>query len=136
MTRIPPQPPEAVLEHIGPGTELIIPIANGEPVTVLDAIEKSAERLENVRVHQMHVLHDRPYLHGAFPGHLRHISYFLSPFTREAFHTGDVDLVPNHFSEVPAILSAHAQRALVIAAASPPDRHGYFSLGTNADYVA
>ena len=27
-------------------------------------------------------------------------------------------------------------RPLVLAAASPPDRHGYFSLGTSADYVA
>ena len=24
----------------------------------------------------------------------------------------------------------------MLAAASPPDRHGYFSLGVNADYVA
>jgi acyl-CoA hydrolase len=24
----------------------------------------------------------------------------------------------------------------VLAAASPPDRHGYFSLGTNAEYTA
>ena len=131
-----PQPAEAVLEQIGPGTEVVVPIANGEPVTVLDAIERAADTLDGVRVHQMHVLHDRPYLHGAFPGRLRHVSYFLSPVTREAFHAGDVDLVPNHFSEVPAILATHAEHALVVAAASPPDRHGYFSLGTNADYVA
>ena len=25
--------------------------------------------------------------------------------------------------------------SLVLAAAAPPDRHGYFSLGTNCDYV-
>lgn len=136
MTAGAPLPAEAVLDHIGPGTELIVPIANGEPVTILDAVERAAEGLEGVRVHQMHVLRDRPYLHGAFPGRLRHVSYFLSPVTREAFHAGDIDLVPNHFSEVPAILAALAGRALVVAAASPPDRHGYFSLGTNADYVA
>lgn len=136
MTAVASQPAEAVLDHIGPGTELIVPIANGEPVTVLDAVEKAADRLDGVRVHQMHVLHDRPYLHDAFAGRLRHVSYFLSPITRDAFHRGELDLVPNHFSEVPAILAAHTDRALVIAAASPPDRHGYFSLGTNADYVA
>jgi acyl-CoA hydrolase len=130
------QPADAVLEHIGRGTELIVPIANGEPVTVLDAIEQATDRLDAVRVHQMHALHDRAYLHDAYPGRLRHVSYFLSPITREAFHRGELDLVPNHFSEVPAILSAWAERALVVAAASPPDRHGYFSLGTNADYSA
>jgi hypothetical protein len=31
-------PPEAVLDLVGPGTNLIVPLANGEPVTVLDAV--------------------------------------------------------------------------------------------------
>jgi len=44
--------------------------------------------------------------------------------------------VPCHFSEVPAILAARARHPVVLAAASLPDRHGFFSLGTNADYVA
>ena len=59
-------PAEAVLDHVGDGADLIVPIANGEPVTVLDAIEAGAAagRLRGVRVHQMHALHDRPYLHG------------------------------------------------------------------------
>ena len=129
------QPADAVLEHIGPDTDLIVPIANGEPVTVLDAVERHASQLHGVRVHQMHVLHDRPYLHGAYEG-LRHYSYFLSHVTREPFARGEVELIPNHFSEVPALLRRSARHPLVLAASSPPDRHGYFSLGTNADYVA
>jgi hypothetical protein len=28
-----------VLQHIAPGADLIVPLANGEPVAVLDAIE-------------------------------------------------------------------------------------------------
>jgi hypothetical protein len=32
---------------------------------VLDAIEAAGDRLEDVRVHQIHTVHDRPYLHGA-----------------------------------------------------------------------
>ncbi len=44
--------------------------------------------------------------------------------------------MPNHFSEMPELLRGATKCSLVIAAASPPDRHGYFSLGTNADYVA
>ncbi len=35
-----------------------------------------------------------------------------------------------------AILQDRTHDPLVLAAASPPDRHGYFSLGLNADYVA
>jgi acyl-CoA hydrolase len=124
-----------VLEHIEPGADLIVPIANGEPVSVLDAIEDAAPALSGVRVHQMHPVHDRPYLHGAWRGKLDHVSYFLSPITRAAFHAGACDLVPNHFSEVPRLLRESTKASLVLAATAPIDRHGYFSLGTNCDYV-
>jgi acyl-CoA hydrolase len=127
---------EAVLDLIGPGTDLIVPLSNGEPVALLDAIESAGDRLERVRVHQMHALRDRPYLHGAFGDRLRHVSYFLSPVTRQRFAEGTVDLVPNNFSEVYPIMRAACPDPIVLAQVSPPDRHGYVSLGTNADYVA
>ena len=95
-----------------------------------------ADRWHGVRVHQMHVLHDRPYLHGTVRDHLLHVSYFLSHVTRPAFHARGCELVPNHFSEVPRLLRETTKCSLVLAAASPADRHGYFSLGTNCDYVA
>jgi acyl-CoA hydrolase len=84
----------------------------------------------------MHALHDRPYLHGKVRDRLAHVSYFLSPVTRPAFHERGCDLVPNNFSEVPRLLRDTTKCSLVLAAASPMDRHGYFSLGTNCDYVA
>ncbi|MGE0727655.1 MAG: acetyl-CoA hydrolase/transferase family protein [Acidimicrobiia bacterium] len=130
--------PDAVLEHIEPDSDLIVPLANGEPVTLLDAVEAAAAdgRLQGVRVHQMHALHDRPYLHGAYGDRLRHNAYFLSPVTRPRFLAGEVDFVPNNFSEVYAIMCQRVRKPLVLASVSPPDRHGNFSLGTNADYVA
>jgi acyl-CoA hydrolase len=130
------QPPEAVLRHIEPGADVVVPLANGEPVGLIDVLEEHADRLERVRVHQMHALHERPYIHGAHGDRLRHVSYFLSAATRKAFADGGCDLVPNHFSEMPQLLEESAARPIVLAAASPPDAHGYFSLGTNADYAA
>ena len=126
----------AVVERIGPHTQLIVPIANGEPVTLLDAVEEAAHELDGVSVHQMHALHDRPTRHGAFGDRLRHYSYFLSHVTRERFHEGTIDLVPNHFSEVYELMRRRATRPYVLAAVSPPDRHGNFSLGVSADYTA
>jgi acyl-CoA hydrolase len=127
--------PEAVLEHIDEGDDVIVGMFNSEPLSILDALEASAERLSNVRIHQMFPYRERPYIHGAFPG-LRHVSWFLSPANREAFHKHTCDLVPNNFSEVPALMRRTTRCSLVLAAVSPPDRHGYFSLGTHADYVA
>ncbi|MEO8265651.1 MAG: acetyl-CoA hydrolase/transferase C-terminal domain-containing protein [Ilumatobacteraceae bacterium] len=131
-----PSPAEAVLDHLGPGSDIIIPLANGEPITLLDAIEREADHLSGVRVHQMHVLRDRPYLHGAFGDRLRHVSYFLSHVTRPCYQANTIDLVPNNFSEMRAILKAATTDPLLLCAASPPDRHGYFSLGLSADYVS
>jgi len=124
---------EAVVEHVR--GDVIVPLGNGEPVTLLDAIEAHAAELRDVRIHQMHALHDRPYLHGAHPS-LRHVSYFLSHVTRPCFHAGTIDLVPNNFSEMRDVLTQTTRDPLVIAGASPPDRHGYFSLGVSADYVS
>jgi acyl-CoA hydrolase len=134
----PPSPVAAddVMRHIPPGADVIVPLANGEPTAVLDAIEAQAGSLDRVRIHQMHALHDRPYMHGAHGERLRHVSYFLSHVTRPAFWESTLDLVPSHFSEVPSVLQRCTDCTLVVAASSLPDKHGYFSLGTNADYVA
>jgi acyl-CoA hydrolase len=133
---VPASPPEAVLTHIGEDADLIVPLANGEPRALIDVLDTHALELTNVRVHQMHALHDHRYIHGAYGDHLHHVSYFLSAVTRPAFADGECDLVPAHFSEMPLILRRDTKQPLVLAAASPPDRHGYVSLGTNADYTA
>jgi acyl-CoA hydrolase len=128
--------PGAVVAHLQPGADVIVPMANGEPVGLLDVLEAEHAQLSDVRVHQMHALHRRPYIDGAYREHLRHVSYFLAPATREAYWAGGCDLVPNHFSEMPHLLRTETNCSMVLAAASPPDRHGYFSLGTNAEYTA
>jgi acyl-CoA hydrolase len=127
--------PAAVLEWIEQGMDVIVGAANGEPVSTLDAIEAAGDRLRDVRLHQMIPLRTRRYIDGAFSG-LRHVSWFLSPHNRAAFHCGDCDLVPNSFSDVPRLMRQSLAPRLVLAAVSPPDRHGYFSLGANAEYSA
>jgi len=129
---------EAVLPHVRSHGHIIVPLANGEPVALLDAIDGAAAdgTIEGVTVHQMHALRDRPYLHGEYGDRLRHVSYFLSHITRPCFQQGAVDLVPNHFSEVFGHMQRRTNDPLVIAAAAPPDQHGYFSLGVSADYTS
>jgi acyl-CoA hydrolase len=127
--------PEAVIEHIEPGADLVVGVANGEPVTVLDAIEEHADQLEDVRLHRMFPLRDRRYIEGELPS-LRHVSWFLSPHDKDAFHNRRCDLIPNNFSDVPGLMRHLRGPRVVLASVSAPDRHGYFSLGCNAEYVA
>jgi acyl-CoA hydrolase len=127
--------PTDVLGLIEDGTDLIVGLGNGEPKTVMDAVEAGADGLRDVRVHQMLPMRDRPSLHGEMPG-LRHVSWFLSPLLRDSFHEGRCDLVPANFSDIPQLMREATGRAVVLAAVSPPDRHGYFSLGMHAEYTA
>jgi len=126
---------DAVLNHIRDGDDLIVGAMNGEPVTVIDAIEAAPRQWRDVRLHQMYPLRCSRYIDGGVPG-LRHVSWFLSPPIREAFHKGTCELVPNNFSEVPRLLERSTKCSLVLVSVSPPDRHGYFSLGVHGNYAA
>ena len=129
---------DAVVDLIPPGADIIVPLANGEPRSVVAAIDHAAAdgRLNGVRVHQMHAGYDHPYLHGVYGDRLRHVSYFLSAVERDCYAEGGCHLVPAHFSDMPRLLQRTTRCSLLVARAAPPDRHGFFSLGTNADYAA
>jgi hypothetical protein len=130
------RPPEAVLEHLHAAAEAIVGVANGEPKTVLDAIEAGAERLGRVRLHQMLPLRTRRYIEGAYPG-LRHVSWFLSATNREAFHNRhSATWCPTTSARVPQLMRRATRAGVVLAAAAPPDRHGCSSLGVSGDYLA
>jgi acyl-CoA hydrolase len=124
-----------LVEQLNGDADVVVPMSNGEPVVLLDEIEARADRLTDVRIHQMHALRDRPYLHGAYRGHLEHVSWFLSHITRQAYADGDCAFAPSNFSEVPQLL-LERKPAFLVAAASPPDANGFFSLGTVAAYSA
>ncbi len=126
---------DQLTDQLPAGANLVVPIGNGEPVRLMDCLEARASDMRDVRVHQMHALRDRPYLHGAYRGNLEHVSWFLSHITRPAFEAGGCHFAPANFSEVPLFL-ADKNPVAVLAAASPPDKHGYFSLGVGADYAA
>jgi acyl-CoA hydrolase len=131
-----PGAPEDLLAHVPPGADLIVPVAAGEPATLLDTLETHHDRLDHVRIHRMDPYIQRAYIRGEFGSHLRHVDYYLGPGSRQAYWDGKCDLVPNDFSEMPQLLREATKCTMVLAAASLPDEHGLFSLGTNADYVA
>jgi hypothetical protein len=87
-------PHQAVLDHVAPHADVIVPMANGEPLALLDVLEAAHEQLTGVRIHQMHALHDRPYLHGGCGDHLRHVSYLLSAVTQPPYWAGHLVWCP------------------------------------------
>lgn len=126
----------AIIDQLAAGTAIFVPLANGEPVTLIDALDQAGPALRGITVHQMHAVHDHPFMAGIYGSKLRYVSYFLSAITREHYRNGTVEFVPANFSEVPLVLARMPAPKVVFACVSAPDRHGYVSLGTNADYVA
>ncbi|MGB6406381.1 MAG: propionyl-CoA--succinate CoA transferase, partial [Planococcus donghaensis] len=127
--------PQEVVNLIDKNADLIIPIANGEPIRLLDILEENAEQLDGVKIHQMLALRSRSYIQGEIE-QLKHVSYFLSGATRKVYQQAKIDLVPNNFHEVPRLLQKTTKMSMIMTVASPMDEHGYFTLGTQADYIA
>jgi hypothetical protein len=67
--------PEDVFHQFGEGADLVVGLGNGEPVTVIDALEEGGERLSGVTIYQMFPRHERRYMHGDIEG-LRHVSWY------------------------------------------------------------
>lgn len=127
--------PQELLGLIDKGADIIIPIANGEPVKLLDILEDHADALEGVKIHQMLALRERSYIKGELE-QLKHVSYFLSGATRKVYQQAKMELVPNNFHEIPRLLKKTTKMSMIMTVASPMDEHGYFTFGTQADYVA
>ena len=132
----PPTSLSSLLDRVVPGTDVIVPLGNGEPVAFLDALEERGGSLVDVRVHQMHPMRRRRHHRGEFGDRMRHVSYFLSAAIREDFSAGHVDLVPNDFHRVPVLMRRRCDAPMLVVAASPPDHLGIVSLGVTADYAA
>lgn len=126
---------QEVVGLIDQGADIIIPIANGEPIHLLDVLEEHADQLQGVKIHQMLALHNRSYIEGAYEG-LKHVSYFLSGATRKVYQQAKMELVPNNFHEVPRMLQKVTKMSMMMTVVSPMDEHGFFTMGTQADYVS
>ncbi|GAX90268.1 acetyl-CoA hydrolase/transferase family protein [Effusibacillus lacus] len=123
---------EEAVSLINPGDDIIVPLTAGEPPALLDALPHH-KGLRGNRLFQMLSL--RPAL-SVEPERLQLVSLFLGVGDRPGFHEGRVDLLPNHFSDLPRLLRDFTKNRVIMATVSPMDDKGYFSLGTNCDYTA
>ncbi|RSU05410.1 4-hydroxybutyrate CoA-transferase [Vagococcus penaei] len=118
---------------IEPNDAIVFPIMPGEPPALLDGI-RAMTTLKGNKLYRM--LPSFPIV-GKDESELKEISIFLSGMDRKAMNDGKVDLLPNHFSDIPSILKDRDGDQLVImATVSPMDEEGNFSLGTSPSYVA
>jgi acyl-CoA hydrolase len=124
---------EAV-QQICSGQRVFLHGAAATPHVLLDALARDAERLEDVEIVHLHASGPAPHVAPALRGHLRHRALFVGDNTREAVNEGRADFVPIFLSDIPHLFTSR-QLGLDVAMVqvSPPDAHGFCSLGTSVD---
>jgi len=133
-------PENKIFSHIHPGSSIFISSACGEPQYLVRALIKYLEAdpkaFFDAEVMHIWTLGIAPYTEERFKANFRHDSFFIGNTTRQAVNRGMADYTPIFLSMVPDLF----YRGLVpvdvaLIQTSPPDEHGYMSLGVSVDIV-
>ena len=116
------------------GEQVYLQCAAATPSVLLDALVARAEELEDVRIVHLHCEGPGPHLAPEMEGHFRHRALFIGPNARAAVEEGRADYVPVFLSDVPHLFErGHIPLDAVLVNATPPDPHGFCSLGTSVE---
>jgi 4-hydroxybutyrate CoA-transferase len=106
------------------------------PQKLLGALVARAPELTAVEIAQVLTIGEAAHASPEMEGHLNINTLFISDNVRAAVHEGRADFTPCFLSEVP-LLFRNGQLPLDVALihVSPPDEHGFCSLGLEAGLV-
>lgn len=125
---------EEAVTRIQSGWRVFVGSGCAVPQQLLAALCRNAGKLHDVELIQLLSLGSADYFDERNAGHLRHNSFFISENIRQAVCEGRADYTPIFLSEIPELIR-HGQRGNQVALlqVSPPDIHGYCSMGINVD---
>lgn len=107
--------------------------AAATPTPLIDALAARTD-LEDVTTYHLHLEGRVAIAEPGLEGRFRPMSLFTGASLRQAVNDGRADFTPVFLSDVPLLFSS---RRIPLDAAllqlSPPDKHGYCTLGTSAD---
>lgn len=104
------------------------------PTYLLEHLSKEAHRLRNVEVVSISVYGDLHIDKAEYQESFRINSLFVSAALRSAVNSGYADYVPVFLSEIPELFKQNVLPVdVAIVQVSPPDVHGYCSLGASVD---
>jgi len=122
------------LKAVRSGDRVWIQSGCGTPVPLVTAMVGKAADLLDVEVVHMMTLGNADYTKPEYAGHFRHRGLFLGANVREAVADGRADYTPIFLSEIEGLFhSGEMPLDVVLMQVSPPDAHGFVSLGTTVD---
>lgn len=122
-----------MVRHIKSGMKIFIHGAAATPTTLLDALERRQD-LADVTLFHLHLEGPCHFADEANAQRFRSVSLFTGPALRGPVEAGRADFMPIFLSDIPKLFSV-GRTALDVAVVqlSPPDKHGYCTLGTSCD---
>lgn len=127
--------PAQAVQQIKSGQRVVVAHACGEPSIILDALVANAAQYENVEIIHTVAMGKAAYCQPQYDKNFHHNAFFLGGSTRAAAAEGRVDFTPVYFSEIPSLLREDLRPNVTLLQCSPPDAHGYVSLGVSVDYT-
>jgi 4-hydroxybutyrate CoA-transferase len=127
---------EAAVATIRSGERVFLTGNCSVPQKLLEALVAHAGQLENVEIVTVLSIGPAPHAEPDMQGHLKINTLFISDNVRPAVQEGRADFTPCLLSEVPLLFrNGHLPLDVALIHVSPPDEHGFCSLGIEAGLI-
>jgi len=124
------------LQVVRSGQHIFVGSGAAAPQFLVERLEARAERLHAAQIVHIMTLGIAPYAMPRIKESFRHNAFFVGDNVREAVAAGDADYTPIFLSEVPGLFrSGRVPIDVALIQVTPPDEHGYCSLGVSVDIV-
>jgi len=127
-------PAAKAVKGIGRGARVFIGSACGEPQALVRAMVEAGSGLTDTEVIQVLTLGVAPYTDPKYAPAFRANAFFIGNSVRAAVNDARADYTPVFLSQVPDLFKSRRipiDAALIMV--SPPDQHGFCSLGVSVD---
>jgi 4-hydroxybutyrate CoA-transferase len=125
---------EEAVAVVKSGSRVFVHSVAAAPRRLIEALTARAGELRVVEIVSLHTEGDAPYAAPELSKSFRVNALFVGPNVRRAVEEGRADYVPVFLSEVPSLFrSGILPLDVALIHVSPPDRHGFCSLGVSVD---
>ena len=125
---------EEAVAVVKSGDRVFVHSVAAAPRRLLAALTARADELRVVEVVQLHTEGEAPYAAPSMARSFRVNALFIGPNVRQAVQEGRADYMPVFLSEVPQLFRGGLLPLdVALVSVSPPDRHGFCSLGVSVD---
>lgn len=125
---------DEAVKQIKSGHTVFIHGVSQFPQVLVDAMIRRSPELKNVRIIHIHHEGKPDYVKPEYEGIFRLESFFTGENVREATMAGYADYIPVFLSEIPSLIRKEIVKIdVALMNVSPPDKHGFVSLGSSVD---